>query len=349
MYIHNTHKKNSTIFRTITGEATGATKSIGLFGKSVNELKSILSSVKTNGILDTFFNKSTIDKGVIEKYNRDIEIAIANNATMVEKQAIMQSAMDGTNKATARLIASTNGATVSTEALAAAQEQSTIKAKAQQVALKGLAIAGNMFVSWAISKGIELAAKAINDYIHSLEIAKEELEKANSSLEEINSELKTTASRIDELNAKENLTLVEAEELQKLKETNAELERELKNREAIAKVKGEEANKEALLYFDQSSGSFADFFLAQFKEDIKSGDFFRANSLYESTSPRFNNKINEAEYYLDTVEKLKQSLSEIDDVDSKEYERIENNLDDLSLKLADIIEDFMEKDDLFIV
>ena len=42
-------KFNSTIFRTIKDDATGATTSIRLFGKSFTELKSTISSIKTNG------------------------------------------------------------------------------------------------------------------------------------------------------------------------------------------------------------------------------------------------------------------------------------------------------------
>ena len=52
-------------------------------------------------------------------------------------------------------------------------------------------------------------------------------------IESINSELQTNGQRIDELNAKENLTLVEAEELERLKESNRELENTLALKEKI--------------------------------------------------------------------------------------------------------------------
>ena len=65
-------KFNSTIFRTITDEATGANKSIGLFGKSLSELKGILSSVKTNGLFKTSIVSQT-DLNCITKYNTLIE------------------------------------------------------------------------------------------------------------------------------------------------------------------------------------------------------------------------------------------------------------------------------------
>ena len=59
---------NSTIFRTITDEVTGANKSIGLFGKSFTELKGILSSVKTNGLFKTSIISDT-DIQCIKDYN----------------------------------------------------------------------------------------------------------------------------------------------------------------------------------------------------------------------------------------------------------------------------------------
>ena len=53
---------NSTIFRTITDDITGTTKSVGLLGKSFDELKSILNSIKSNGL----FNANIIsDKDIL--------------------------------------------------------------------------------------------------------------------------------------------------------------------------------------------------------------------------------------------------------------------------------------------
>ena len=72
MYLHNTLLK-STIFRTITDESTGAVKSIGLFGKSITDLRNSLNSIRKNGVLNTIFNTSTIDakKVIVEEYNNN--------------------------------------------------------------------------------------------------------------------------------------------------------------------------------------------------------------------------------------------------------------------------------------
>ena len=224
----------------------------------------------------------------------------------------------------------------------------TFSAKAGKVALQALTTVGNMFAMWIIGKVIDAATTAFDNWTHSMDNAKEELEEANSKLEEVNSELAATVSRIDELHAKENLSLVEAEELEKLKTTNTELERELRIREELAKVNGTKANKEALLYFNSTSGSFWESFFADFKDIITNFDFFGGNNLSFDVSPVFTDKVFEAEYYIEQAEKLKQKLTKIADKDSKDYKSISAEIKEIEENLSKTIVDFMEKDDLLI-
>lgn len=194
------------ILRIIIDESTGATKSFGLFGKSLSELKTIFSSIRANGIIGTFLTSPTIDKKAIIDYNTAIKEATDNGATMAEKQQIMKSAMEGTNKATAQLIGTTNGATVSTEALTAAQKASTLAAKAGAVALKALSIAGNMLAALAITKFVSFVATIIDNLAHSAEHCKERVDELmfsyQSAIDKANSNAKTVeelASRYEEL------------------------------------------------------------------------------------------------------------------------------------------------------
>ncbi len=64
--------------------------------------------------------------------------------------------------------------------------------------------------------------------------ATEVYEEQTSALESLNSELKTTKDRIDELNSQDSLTIVEQEELEKLKQQEASLERQIKLQEKLA-------------------------------------------------------------------------------------------------------------------
>ncbi len=172
------------IFRTITDETTGVTKSIGLFGKPLHELKETFSSIKTNGIIKTFFDTPTIDTKVVRKYNSEIEKASANGATFAEKQEIMKSAMKGTNKATAQLIGSTKGAIVETEALADAQKQFTLAFKAAEVGMKAVSIACNMLLFWGIAKGIQLLAKGMSELNDDYADLKNRIENLKSTYDE---------------------------------------------------------------------------------------------------------------------------------------------------------------------
>lgn len=175
--ISTIHLKYSTIFRTITDESTGATKSIGLLGKSFSDLKKTISSIKVKGVINSIFNTSTIDRKAVIDYNNAIEKATASGATMAEKQKIMKSAMEDTNKATAQLIGSTKGAIVETDALTAAQKSSTIAAKAGQIALKGLSLAMNIGATVLLSLALNAIITGITDFVNkekeALEAAKE--------------------------------------------------------------------------------------------------------------------------------------------------------------------------------
>lgn len=101
--------------------------------------------------------------------------------------------------------------------------------------------------------------------------SKEAFEKVNSEVESVNNELKTTQQRIDELNAKENLSLGEAEELQRLKETNAELEREMRIKQELADEAKKDANKDAVKYFNTKTDGVNTVYLlegAEAKEQV---------------------------------------------------------------------------------
>lgn len=75
--------------------------------------------------------------------------------------------------------------------------------------------------------------------------SKQEYDDVTTEIKSLNDELKTTKDRIEELQNKDVLTIVEQEELDKLKETNDELERELRIKETIAQRKGQDAADKA--------------------------------------------------------------------------------------------------------
>lgn len=163
------------IFKTTTDELTGLNKGIELFKKNI------------------------IDKSAIDLYNQ----AILRGA---DAQEALKQASIGTNQATIRLMESANGAEITQDRLTAAQKASTIAAKAQSAVFKTLSIAGNMLLFMAVTKGIQLAAKAIDNYIHRAENAKKRTDELFEKFKDLNNTLadhkKTAAEladRYDEL------------------------------------------------------------------------------------------------------------------------------------------------------
>lgn len=137
-------------------------------------------------------------------------------------------------------------------------------------AFKGLGIKlGNMIKAHPIlavtTAVIALGAVIglISDRINNAEkYAKKALDKSaekvntvKSEIDSLNSELQTTKDRIDELKSKENLSLVEQEELQRLKDSNDELEREIRLKQSLLSDEEKDANDKAKKYFSVNKES----------------------------------------------------------------------------------------------
>lgn len=216
------------IFQTITNESTGAIKSIGLFGKSLTQLRVILSTIKSNGIISTIFKMPSIDKLAITKYNNEI-----SKGTSAQNALALASI--GTNKSTIAFMKSANGATISMEQLTAAQKASTLAAKAQSIAFKAISIAGNMFAMWAISQVLSQVTKYVNDFIHASENARRASSELTNSWKEENSSIDENILKYKELKQKLNDTALSASQVKTVKEELATIQ------DTLIKKYGQEA------------------------------------------------------------------------------------------------------------
>lgn len=88
----------------------------------------------------------------------------------------------------------------------------------------------------AIIKIIDAIVVTSDEAREKIQEATDAYEEQKSQLESLNNELETTKDRIDELNGKDSLTLVEGEELKKLKQQEASLERQAKLQERLTKA-----------------------------------------------------------------------------------------------------------------
>ena len=116
----------------------------------------------------------------------------------VSSEKALAEATKNTNTETIRLLQSANGAKVSTEALTAAQKASTLAAKAQSVAFKAVSMAGNMLVMALVTKGIELAASAIDHLVNKSKYAAEAMEEAQQEITDSQNKLKEVSDTVSE-------------------------------------------------------------------------------------------------------------------------------------------------------
>lgn len=182
--------KNSTIF-TNNKDIIGNNNSIGLFGKSLDEIKKKIYDIQSLGLKQAIFNTSKIDISAIKEYNSEIQKGTSC-------QEAMALASKNTNKETIALMESAKGATVTNEELIAAQKASTLAAKAQSVAFKAVSMAGNMLVMALVTKGIELAASAIDHLVNKSKYAAEAMEEAQKEITDSQNKLKEVSDTVSE-------------------------------------------------------------------------------------------------------------------------------------------------------
>lgn len=181
------------IFRTITDDITGANRSISLLGLSLKNVRDIVNNIPSRGLGNALFHtpETNFDENAIAKYNKRIAAGIPAHKALAE-------ASRNTNRETIALMESFHGAAISDEQLEEAIRNSTIAAKAQSAALKGVAIAGNLVAYALIAKGIDLAITAIDNYVHRAEYAIAAMKEAQEEITSSQSNLRESSSTISE-------------------------------------------------------------------------------------------------------------------------------------------------------
>lgn len=134
-------------------------------------------------------------------------------------------------------------------------------------ALKGfgmqfLVTAGQMVAVWAISKAIDLAVEAVNNYVNRVEIAKDKMEESRKAyqdttneIESLNSELEENSKRIAEIKSQGTISYTEQQELKKLQTANDKLDHQLLVKEQLAKVNAKQAANDAQDLYDKEFGN----------------------------------------------------------------------------------------------
>lgn len=262
--------KTDLLKTTLIGFASmGAIKGFTMFTTSVsnakmrlNEFNSSLQLVKKSYLSNS--DVLSLSK-MTENLSKNQLKAVLSSKNLSDNQRIMILTNQGLSKAEAKT-------TLSTMGLATAQKTTATATNTLSGSLKGLwaTIKANplLFIVTTLT-GLTQLIKNNLTYDAQLEKLKEyaqELSDVKSEIESLNSELSTAEERLNELESKGNLSFVEEEELNKLRQTNAELKSQLANLEALEKIK----NKDVLDGFVSTinTGEFSDIFDGAYTDDL---------------------------------------------------------------------------------
>ena len=204
-------------------------QTIGFLGRDIAQIKRDISNAsgmdKLGRIFTSSTNNSVISKDqmqMIRNWNNAIAKGCANQETF---NRIIETG----DKTTKAYFNSLNGGRATLNGL----RDATNGATASTIGLTIASTILNMAITMGLSFAIQGLIKLFDYLIHyhekqreKLQDLKQEYENISSELQSVQSELETTSQRMDELNSKSNLTFVEQEELDKLRNTNDELQRQ---------------------------------------------------------------------------------------------------------------------------
>lgn len=251
-----------------------------------------------------------------------------------------------TNPKLGSYLTNLNGAKAGMNGYAIQLAGATLKTVGLQAATIALDAALSMGISLAIGGLIwawNKLTKAEENNREKLEDLKSKYEEFESKIKSIQDKMATTAQRIAELNAKDNLTFVEQEELDRLRETNDELKRQQDLLEQSKKLAQNDVNKQ---------------FVKTMKKDVDNSDeysnFGEAYSKYPTHNAYYkslswssiwrsfligndpNNSISEKEYIEDQFniyEELKDQYANA--TTQKDKDRIDKQIKEIETYLND--------------
>ena len=172
------------IFQTFNNDIDKSIAKIGLFNKSIWAMKQDFKH--GNGLAFSILGGQSVtakDRQAILDFNTQLQNGVkpakAWATTMANCSIAAQNQTRQCLKAKGSLTELANGL-----------ETMTVGAKAGQVALRGLSIAGNMLAMWGISVAIQTAAKWIDKFVHSAEYAEKAIKAATDSAKSFSGSIK---------------------------------------------------------------------------------------------------------------------------------------------------------------
>lgn len=353
-------------------------------------LKSALAGLGTVGAIYTFQHLASYLGEAAQGFS-DLGTAMTMTKNTIADASDMQRLLDltqGLSQSQTRLILSTNTltdaqkiailmnqnmseaeatATLQAWNLSAAQQGATASTMTLSGVLKGLyaTMAANplILVGLAVTAGVTLWQKykqSLEEVDKKAEESKQKFDELSSEINDLNSELETTKKRIDELANKDvSLTLVEQDELDRLRAQNDELEREIELKKYAAQMEGKRAATEAVSAINKKTESYIEYYTAE------DGNTYNAER-HESRIEAMQRQIALAEQLKQDQDELIQKQKELEDTyrdangvlnyealtKDSAYDYYNNQMDTLSSrieyaegKMADYYNDLSSLDD----
>ena len=187
---------------------------------------------------------------------------------------------------------------------------------AAAVAQAALNAAMNLNPVTAVITGLGLATAAVVSLAKSYKEAnpsavelREEFENTKQTLSDTKTELEKVQESIDSLESKGVLTVVEQQQLDMLKETNEELEREIENLETIAEINKSEARLKAMDEYTSSNNDFENIKSNIMSLNIAKEELAKAQSEKERLEAEglseYTTKHEKYQQYIDAINKIK--------------------------------------------
>lgn len=184
-------------------------------------------------------------KSIITEFNK-----LGNNA---EGQQAFAAAVGQTNQNLGKYLTGLNGASASMRGYAGELVTSTIKTAALEAATLALNAAVTIGIATAISTVIRKFSDMANAYQQNIDKMNElsgQVKSIEGEIESLNSELKEGVEKLHELEAIETPNLFEQAEIDRLKEYNEELERQIRLKKYDLQEANDKANEASQKYID---------------------------------------------------------------------------------------------------
>ena len=338
-----------TIITTIVGIISSKKlTSGGIFGKNENGKLTIFGS-QVSGGFKSWLNGLSLDTPEIKAQRIELQNAklaveefhnAYQNGTMT--QQIYNNVLQNSNRVVRDYGNAIRMGATETDAYSAATERFSTdlntlgkSGKVAAVGIKALNVAASMLVSLGISAALNLIIKVISDSVNSLQNHVDKLndlldkEKSlKSEIKELNEQLSDTKIKINELEKQDKLTILEEGELENLKETNDELERQIRLKRGELVQTSSDANKEAENTWNAITSQIGFF------------DVLKGNSIVNQIS-----NLNKYKQKLEEINKLKQSdaYKNGDKTIKNQVESIQDEIDSLHDKIQRYYNEYWSK------